>query len=232
MTAPSRRTAATLLSLDRGVTPDLPLSRYRRALVAVPHPDDEAIGCGGLIACLAAQGCDVQLLLATDGSGGPDAPFNAVEIRVAEYARSAAILGARERARLMLPDSALRRNFVQLKRQTASHVRDFAPDLLIAPAIDDPHPDHAALASCMAALAFDLALPLITYEVWAPIQATHVLDIAPYLESKRQAIQVHQTALRFGNYLRAALGLAEYRSLLLPFRPGVDLYAEAYKIFL
>lgn len=221
-----------LHSLDHGVTPDIPLSGYRSALVAVPHPDDEAIGCGGLIACLAAQGCDVQLLLATDGSGGPDAPFNAVEIRAAEYAKSAAILRARERARLMFPDAALWRNFDQLTLQAAAHVREFAPDLLIAPAIEDLHPDHAALASCMAALARDMALPLITYEVWAPIQATHVLDIAPYLGTKIRAIQAHQTALQFGNYLRAALGLAEYRSLLLPYRRSVDLYAEAYKIFL
>lgn len=37
-------------------------------LVFSPHPDDEAIACGGTIAHLAAQGHDVQVIFVTDGS--------------------------------------------------------------------------------------------------------------------------------------------------------------------
>ena len=41
-----------------------------RAVVLAPHPDDETIGCGVLIARKRAAGTDVQVVIATDGSAG------------------------------------------------------------------------------------------------------------------------------------------------------------------
>lgn len=39
-------------------------------LIVAPHPDDETLGCGGLIAAKRALGADVTLLFLTDGSAG------------------------------------------------------------------------------------------------------------------------------------------------------------------
>ena len=41
----------------------------KNILVLSAHPDDETIGCGGTIARLADEGCNVQLLTFTDGVG-------------------------------------------------------------------------------------------------------------------------------------------------------------------
>src|SRR5690606_16204888 len=41
----------------------------RRITVIAPHPDDESLGCGGLIAALAADGRAVQVVFVTDGAG-------------------------------------------------------------------------------------------------------------------------------------------------------------------
>src|SRR5262245_24685447 len=38
-------------------------------LVLAPHPDDESLGCGGLIAACQAQGHPVHVLVLTDGAG-------------------------------------------------------------------------------------------------------------------------------------------------------------------
>ena len=38
-------------------------------LVVAPHPDDESIGCGGLIATLRRCRLDVQVIVLTDGTG-------------------------------------------------------------------------------------------------------------------------------------------------------------------
>jgi LmbE family N-acetylglucosaminyl deacetylase len=37
-------------------------------LVVAPHPDDETLGCGGAIALLQARGCNVQILVVSDGT--------------------------------------------------------------------------------------------------------------------------------------------------------------------
>ena len=45
----------------------LSFSSKDRILIVAPHPDDEAIGCGGILALYGDQ-CDVLIL--TDGSKG------------------------------------------------------------------------------------------------------------------------------------------------------------------
>lgn len=39
-----------------------------RAVIIAPHPDDEVLGCGGLMQGLAALGRPIQLISVTDGS--------------------------------------------------------------------------------------------------------------------------------------------------------------------
>src|SRR5437762_25173 len=38
-------------------------------LVLAPHPDDESLGCGGLIAEACGRGQDVHVVILTDGTG-------------------------------------------------------------------------------------------------------------------------------------------------------------------
>jgi LmbE family N-acetylglucosaminyl deacetylase len=65
------------------------------------------------------------------------------------------------------------------------------------------------------------------FEIWSPLPASHVLDITNLMDVKMQALKAHETALRFGNYLEAMMGLAAYRGINLPYR-GTPSYAEAY----
>ena len=45
----------------------------KSAIVLAPHPDDEVLGCGGLIAATLAAGAEVQLVIVSDGAQGGDA---------------------------------------------------------------------------------------------------------------------------------------------------------------
>jgi len=45
----------------------IPPGRGERILVVAPHPDDETLGCGGLMQEAAARGADVQVALVTNG---------------------------------------------------------------------------------------------------------------------------------------------------------------------
>src|SRR4029079_2768884 len=53
---------------------DMPLLSFgqldiRGLVVVAPHPDDESLGCGGLIAAATADGIPVRIVVVSDGAG-------------------------------------------------------------------------------------------------------------------------------------------------------------------
>ena len=75
-------------------------------LIAVgAHPDDVEIACGGTLARLARQGYAVGIVDLTDGEPTPHSP--GPEVRLAEAARAAEILGVAVRINLNLPNRRL-----------------------------------------------------------------------------------------------------------------------------
>ena len=46
----------------------LPFTHARKILVVAPHPDDETLGCGGLVSLLAQNGSAFYIVFVTDGS--------------------------------------------------------------------------------------------------------------------------------------------------------------------
>lgn len=119
-------------------------------LVIAPHPDDETLGCGGLIARLCASGAKVRVVAVTDGENAyPDDALRDDETetrgtRAREQMAALAKLGAGavEVYRLGLTDSGVggqEEELVALLEPLvtgATHV--------IAPWPQDFHPDHEA----------------------------------------------------------------------------------------
>lgn len=73
------------------------------------HPDDEAFGPSGTLLKLRSEGYDTHLILLTDGDAGvniDDVPDLAA-IRLKEWQKSAALLGARSTHALHYPDGGL-----------------------------------------------------------------------------------------------------------------------------
>src|SRR5215467_9344695 len=69
------------------------------------HPDDVEIGCGGTLAMLVKQGYRVGIVDLTDGEPTPGSP--GPEVRLAEAAEAARILGVSMRQTLELPNRRL-----------------------------------------------------------------------------------------------------------------------------
>ena len=75
-------------------------------LIAVgAHPDDVEIACGGTLARLARKGYAVGIVDLTDGEPTPLSP--GPDVRLAEAARAAEILGVAARINLNLPNRRL-----------------------------------------------------------------------------------------------------------------------------
>lgn len=62
-----RTLRVVLLHLIYNICPSMPLPK--RAMIIAPHPDDEVIGCGGLIQALVERGAHPHVIILTGGEG-------------------------------------------------------------------------------------------------------------------------------------------------------------------
>lgn len=189
-----------------------------RTLLLIPHPDDEVIGCGGLLIALADAAQPACVVLVSDGSGAGELPQGTAEIRQHEFRQALEILyPGCDQQQWRLPDGGLDRE-AGLTGRVVEAALGFRADTLVAPWPRDMHPDHAALgAAAQRAVAGLPALrSLLFYETWSPLEANRVLEVTDSWPRKTQALACHATALQAQNYDRSMDGLACHRALLLP----------------
>jgi len=188
------------------------LATPERALAIGAHPDDIDFGCGATLAKWAADGCDVHVLVCTDGSKGtwdPDADEQAlIAVRQDEQRAAATALGATgEVVFLGWPDGELESGMTQ-RRQVAEVIRRTRPNVVLG---HDPwkryrlHPDHrhAGLLTTDGIVAArdpkffpDLPLPhhrpdlLLLFEADEP---DHAENVDGFLEAKYRALTSHHS---------------------------------------
>lgn len=181
-------------------------------LVVAPHPDDETIGAGGALARHALAGDPVTVLVATSGertSGGGRRARAVAVSREAECRAACADLGVGEPVFLRLGDGALGDRLRELAAAVGEYGRDAR--VVYLPSLLDPHRDHRAANAAVAAAG--LAADTYGYEVWSPCPVDAVLDVTAVYERKERALRRYATALESVDYVRAARGLATYRSV-------------------
>jgi LmbE family N-acetylglucosaminyl deacetylase/glycosyltransferase involved in cell wall biosynthesis len=204
--------------------------RGERLLVLAPHPDDEVIGCGGLLALHLRDGRQVRAMIVTDGSEAGDATA-----REQESKDGLSVLGTVSPEFLHFHDRHLADEAEELKTQLREILASFKPDLIAVPSPVEIHPDHAALSRAFCeliqqddSLFASLAVArIVFYEVSYPIRPNALLDITTVAAKKYAAIAVHASQLAVRDYVSYARGLNAYRAMTLP--PTAH-YAEAYWI--
>lgn len=148
-------------------------------LVIAPHPDDETLGCGGLIATLVDQGNTVHTLFVTDGSSShrnsPSWPPERLAAqRQSEAANALAALGAGEQPRtfLALKDAAMPKpgapDYETALKTVIGLLETLQPTLVLSPWRRDPHCDHRdAFSLILDAIARTGQTPeLLEYTIW------------------------------------------------------------------
>jgi LmbE family N-acetylglucosaminyl deacetylase len=182
-----------------------------KILVIAAHPDDEVLGCGGVIARHAAQGDEVHVLVATRGIPEIFAPEFIEEIR-RELKAAHQILKVNETHFLDFPAPKLD---VVPGHELADGIRkviyNLRPETIYLPHGGDIHLDHRAvyMATLVAARPSNdcPVKQLLCYETlseteWAPsaVQSAFIptvfVDITDFLDIKLQAMTCYRTQLK------------------------------------
>ena len=177
----------------------------RGIVVIAPHPDDETLGCGGLLAWAGHQDVLRHVVFLTNGEQShPGAKQDVARIRRAEAILANAQLGLTpaQLSFLGLPDTGLLTLSNEARKWAVHWLRCLAaersPCVLLVTAQTDTHGDHSAAWELVRDAVRGLpGVELMTYPVWswlladAPALRGVRVDIAAYREEKSKALRAY-----------------------------------------
>lgn len=213
------------------------------------HPDDVELGCAGTIMSAIDQGKKVGIVDLTRGELGTR---GTPTTRTQEAVAAAKIMGVQVRENLDMADGFFVNDEAH-QRKIIALIRKYQPDVILANAPEDRHPDHGRSAKLVSDAAFLSGLRKvetihegITQTAWRPaytfhyiqdrfIQPSFVIDITAYMERKMEAVLAYGTQFTNADtsepqtYISSPqfLETVKARALMLGKRIGVG-YAEGY----
>lgn len=176
-------------------------------LVIAAHPDDAELACSGTIASHVAKGYKVGILDLTQGEMGTR---GTPELRLKESDLSSKILSLSARENLGFRDIYFQDDKAH-QLEIIKIIRKYRPEMVLANAISDRHPDHGKGASLASHACFMSGLRKIetqldgeVQEAWRPkfiyhyiqnnyIKPDFVVDISDYWDKKIESIKAFKS---------------------------------------
>jgi LmbE family N-acetylglucosaminyl deacetylase len=188
-----------------------------KILVFSPHPDDDAIGCGGTLIKSNEFNNEIWSVVLTDGRKGGSSKYSEneiVELRKNETIEASKILGIKKVIFLNEHDTNLK-----IKNDVVDRVsqilKDFSPNSVFLPAPFDFHRDHRIAFQILAKI-FSIGsyeLNCYIYETWTPIYPNVIIDISEQIERKIKAIKCHKSQLKHFKFDEKIKNLNAYRTI-------------------
>lgn len=199
------------------------------------HPDDESFGPAGTLLKLKNEGCDIHLILLTDGEGGVnvDNVPDLAATRLAEWQAAAQLLGATSTHALHYPDGGLENvSQDELAQNVTNIIATVQASYSEAPEISfmtfEPygltgHHDHIAASILTTRIAKEVSAKEVWYfcldSTQAPLSGTAYyepraredsyitdrIDVSPFLDTIFRIIDTHRSQRADGTN-RKALG--------------------------
>ena len=171
------------------------------------HPDDIELSCAGTLIKHADAGDAVGIVDLTEGELSTR---GSVELRYEEAAAAAKIMGAVVRENARFADGFFK-NDEEHQRKLIAYIRHYRPEIVIANALADRHPDHGRGGRLIADACFLAGLRKIETErdgvaqqPWRPGRVYHaiqdrpmepsfIVDISSVFERKMEAIRAYRS---------------------------------------
>lgn len=171
------------------------------------HPDDVELSCSGAILKNISAGKKAGIIDLTRGELGTR---GTVSIRSKEAAVASKILGVSVRENLKMADGFFQ-NDRRSQLAVIKKIRQYRPDIVLANAVEDRHPDHGRAAKLVADACFLAGLTKVPtsfkgkrQEAWRPKAVYHyiqyrklkpdfVVDITPFMEKRMAAIKAFKS---------------------------------------
>ncbi|HEX6181968.1 MAG TPA: bacillithiol biosynthesis deacetylase BshB1 [Chitinophagaceae bacterium] len=180
------------------------------------HPDDIELGCSGTIITEIRNGKKVGIVDLTEGELGTR---GSVETRYLEAAEAARIMGVLVRENLQMPDGFFE-NKPSNQMKLIRAIRKYQPEIILANAPEDRHPDHGRAARLILDASFLSGLRKVqtndddenAQEAWRPKYVFHyiqdrylepnfVVDITDVFDERMKAIGAYTTQFYNENYV-------------------------------
>ena len=199
-------------------------------LIVAPHPDDEVLGCGGLLAVHRDNGADVHVVILTDGglgNVGEAASPSYVAERKEEARQAVEVLGGAQHHFLDHRDGSLKETEEPIA-QIQSLIDQVEPATVLLPSPFEVHPDHraACLLGFHALEAAGFAGEVLCYEVGAMMPANLLIDVSPLMDRKVAALRAFPSQLLHQDLVAKCRANHEARTVNVG-DPNIR-YAEAY----
>ena len=171
-------------------------------LAIAAHRDDVELTCGGTLARLSRLGRRIGIVDLTQAEMGSR---GSADLRAAEAAAAAAVLGVEVRENLALPDAGIT-NTPATRAALARVLRRLKPAVVIAPAPRGRHPDHRVAAQLIRDAVFVAGLSKVAPEIAAyrprkiihaiayredHVKPTFVVDISDDFDTKLAAVRCY-----------------------------------------
>jgi LmbE family N-acetylglucosaminyl deacetylase len=230
---------ALLITVDDLAIRRLEVDGINRVLVLSPHPDDEAIGCGGTILLHKQAGANITVVYMTDGRWGGEnwhsellpedeqvrRQLQFTDMRKAEASECAKVLNLDRQVFLDIEDGRVTPT-KSIINALCEVIEEEKPEVIYVPFLMESHPDHwqtaRILEHCLARQHAPQTI-IRSYEVWRPLVANRLADISSVEDIKRKAIAAYRSQIEERDYISYIMGLNRYRAMQI--RAG---FAEAF----
>ncbi|MXP06081.1 bacillithiol biosynthesis deacetylase BshB1 [Apibacter sp. B3706] len=171
------------------------------------HPDDVELGCGGTLAKMISENKKVGILDLTEGELGTR---GTALTRKSESEEASKILSIAYRENLKFRDGFFKNDDIH-QIELIKIIRKYKPDIVLANAVNDRHPDHGKAAKLVYDACFLSGLlkiqtsyngvtqdkwrpkHIFNYIQWNEEKPDFIIDISHFLDKKIEACMAYKT---------------------------------------
>ncbi len=173
------------------------MKKWKKALILVPHPDDETIGCGGLLIKLSYNSL-IKVILFTQGEKlESHLSMEALrEKRIQEFREVMNLLNIKDVEIYDFPDGGLRDYKEKLKTLIKSKIEEYKPDVTVTSYIFDYHEDHKVLGEII----FEIykrfpEIDFLMYSVYHYVRPNIEIDVTGEIDKLKELFDRYRISL-------------------------------------